>query len=149
MQLQLDRVFEKRGATFGFLSWGNKVVCTLEDAFQERKIPGETRIPAGEYEIKFRKESPMATRYRQRFGDDHIGMLWLQDVPNFEWIYIHVGNTADDTDGCILVGTSMTPAAGKVGNSVTAYEHVYPAVAQALLRDERVTIQINDSVVNV
>lgn len=148
MQLQLDRVFEKRGATFGFLRWGTKVVCTLEDAFQHVKVPGETRIQAGEYEIKFRKESPMANRYRERFGDDHIGMLWLQNVPHFEWIYLHVGNTPDNTDGCILVGTSMTPAAGKVGNSVTAYEHLYPSVGEALLRDERVTIRIEDHVVN-
>ena len=70
---------------------------TLEDTVREDdiKLPGRTAIPAGCYDVAI-TESP-------RFGNELMPLLL--DVPNFTWIRIHWGNTAKDTDGCILVGS--------------------------------------------
>ena len=118
----------------------------LEDQHNEPKIPGETRIPAGRYQIKFRDAGGMIKRYKRRF-DWHRGMLWLQDVPNFSWVYIHVGNKDDDTDGCLLVGdgqiTNVTER-GQITTSVAAYHRLYSAIAKKLLAGEEVWLTIED-----
>lgn len=118
----------------------------LEDQYNEPKIRGETRIPAGRYEIKFRNEGGMIKRYKKRFPW-HEGMLWLQGVPDFEWVYIHVGNKDDDTDGCLLVGDgqiSNREERGQVTSSVSAYKRIYGKIARALNDGERVFITIED-----
>lgn len=99
---------------------------TLEDEFREVKVFGETRIPAGRYELRLRNEGNLTKKYRARFPDIHKGMIWLQDVPNFKWIYLHCGNDDDDTNGCILVGSLLKP--GKVLKSRSAYRRVYPII---------------------
>lgn len=145
MLLTLRRVFDTREHTVGLLQTGSHVFTTLEDAFNFPKVPGKTRIPAGEYPIDLRRTSPMASRYRERFGSQHDGMLWLRNVPNFDFVYIHVGNDADDTEGCILIGQTMDPKDGYVGESVKAYKELFPLVMAALERDERVSIRITDN----
>lgn len=106
----------------------------LEDQHNEPKIPGETRIPAGRYEIKLRTEdSPMNKRYHDRFPW-HKGMLWLQNVPGFTFVYIHVGNKDDDSDACLLVGdgqVSNVVERGQVTSSVTAYTRLYNRIISA------------------
>lgn len=145
MNITLRRVYEHTEACLGIVSWGTKVVCSLEDTRREEKLLGRTAVPAGRYEIKLREQSPMANRYRERFGERHLGMMWLQDVPGFEWIYIHVGNEAEDTTGCVLVGTSMTPGARSISNSVQAYKLLYPDVMAALSAGERTYITIENA----
>jgi Family of unknown function (DUF5675) len=119
-------------------------VCyVLEDQFNEPKIPGETRIPEGRYEIKLRTEGGMHDRYGARYPW-HKGMLWLQDVPDFEWIYIHVGNKDDDSDGCLLVGDSQVgniTERGQVTASVAAYTRLYDMIVTAL-ETEQVFIEV-------
>ncbi len=118
----------------------------LEDQFNEPKIPGETRIPAGEYQIKFRDEGGMIVRYKNRFAW-HRGMLWLQDVPNFQFVYIHVGNKDDDTDGCLLVGDgqiSNVTERGAVTTSVAAYRRLYEKIAERLEAGDEVWITVED-----
>lgn len=66
---------------------------TVEDAVREKKIYGKTAIPAGSYDIIL---SPS-----KRFGKTLPEIL---DVPNFKGIRIHAGNSAADTEGCIIVG---------------------------------------------
>ena len=70
----------------------------LEDEHRDVKVAGETRIPAGRYEIKLRppEQGNVNAKYMSKFPDMHKGRLWLQDVPGFTWIYIHIGNTDDD-----------------------------------------------------
>ena len=67
-------------------------------------------------------------------------MLWVRDVPGFEYILIHIGNDDDDTAGCLLVGTSSDAYKGFIGGSTTAYKRMYPKVAEAILNEEEVTI---------
>lgn len=118
----------------------------LEDQANEPKIKGETRIPAGRYQIKFRDEGGMIVRYKKRF-DWHRGMLHLQDVPDFQFVYIHVGNKDDDTDGCLLVGdgqVSNVLERGSVTTSVAAYRRLYQKIAAALDAGEEVWITVED-----
>ena len=108
----------------------------------------ETAIPLGEYEIKLRTEGGFHSKYTARYGDMHKGMLWLQDVPNFKWILIHVGNTDESTAGCLLLGeTQQDLDKGKdgfIGGSGDAYKKMYPKVAEAILSGEKVTIQYSN-----
>ena len=117
----------------------------LEDQPQEVKVAGETRIPAGRYQIKLRNEGGMTKRYAKRFPW-HKGMLWLQDVPGFTFIYIHVGNKDDDSDGCLLVGDgqiSNVMERGQITNSVSAYTRLYNRIVKAM-ETEDVFIEIED-----
>ena len=103
---------------------------TLEDEFRVKKVSGETRIPAGTYELKLRTEGPLNSRYAVRFNDIHEGMIWLQDVPNFNWIYLHSGNDDDDTVGCILVGSYLR--LHRVLNSRATYRAIYPGIVESI-----------------
>ena len=103
---------------------------TLEDEFRVKKVSKETRISAGTYELKLRTVGPLNGRYKVRFNDIHEGMIWLQDVPNFKWIYLHCGNDDDDTDGCILVGSYLR--LNKVLNSRSTYRSIYPGIVESI-----------------
>jgi hypothetical protein len=144
MNITLRRVFDTVDQTYGILQLGIHAFTTLEDAFHTPKLAGKTRIPWGTYELDLRRTSPMATQYSDRFGRSHKGMIWLKDVPNFDFVYIHVGNDEDDTEGCILVGRTIDLKAGVVGKSVDAYKELFPLIMSALERNERVTLTITD-----
>lgn len=136
----LGTLFDISGPKPSFLCY------LLEDQFNEPKIPGETRIPPGRYQIKFRDEGGMIVRYKARFPW-HKGMLWLQDVPGFEWVYIHVGNKDDDTDGCLLTGDgqiSNVTERGQVTSSVASYRRLYEMIAPELEAGEEVWITVED-----
>lgn len=148
MELFTQRISTGDESTLGIMHDlnGPEFLCyTLEDQANEVKIAGETRIPAGRYEIKLRTEGGMHQRYGQRFPW-HKGMLWLQNVPGFEWIYIHVGNKDDDSEGCILVGdgqVSNVIERGQITSSVSAYKRLYNRIVKAL-EAEQVFIEIED-----
>lgn len=112
---------------------------TLEDQQQEKKVPGQTRIPAGRYRIKKRMDSPKFKHYDDRWAPWHKGMLWLQDVESFTWIYIHPGTVVEDTEGCILVGDgAYTNIVGKAKlfNSRDAYARIYQQMSADLERGD-------------
>lgn len=120
---------------------------SLEDTYRDEKVEGETRIPAGTYRVKFRDEGSMTQKYARRFPDMHRGMLWLQDVPGFEWVYIHIGNTRHDTAGCILVGETTgvnLENAHTIVRSGPAYKALYRKCLKAWENDEAITITIVD-----
>lgn len=122
---------------------------TCEDQRQLEKVAGETRIPAGLYEIKKRLVSPMARRYDHKYDDiAHNGMLHLQDVPEFTDVYVHVGNDDDDSQGCLLVGyiAYLHPVygGGSIGRSSDAYKALYKFVGPAIDSGEQVFIEIKD-----
>jgi hypothetical protein len=143
MYLQLLRLRDNGESTIGTLSINGTFECfTLEDTHNEPKVYGKTRIPSGKYEIKLRNEGGMTQRYAKRF-DLHKGMLWLQNVENFEWVYIHVGNDEEDTDGCILVGQSCSARKQQnISGSVFAYTDLYERVIDAIERSEDITIEV-------
>jgi hypothetical protein len=136
MELILKRFSGADESTLGLVFVEEKFFCySLEDQHNEPKIPGETRIPAGRYQIKLRTDGGMNHRYGKRFSF-HKGMLWLQDVPGFTFIYMHVGNKDDDSEGCILTGDGQmqnVTERGQVTSSVAAYTRLYEAVTDVLL----------------
>ena len=118
---------------------------TLEDEHRDVKVAGETRIPAGRYEIKFYKYGKKFHEpYKAKYGDWHQGMLHLQDVPGFTYILIHCGNTDKDTDGCILVGDTANSNMGTIASSRQAYNRIYPVFRDALLEDKQVFLTVED-----
>lgn len=113
MKLQLKRIACKPGYTIGKLYIDGEYFCdTLEDPVRdltrEPKIPGNTAIPPGTYKVIV-NHSPKFKRLLPR----------LLNVPHFDGILMHRGNTAKDTSGCILVGENKRK--GMVLNS-TYYE---------------------------
>lgn len=146
MKITVERFTSGNDATTGLMFVDGKFVCfTLEDEHRAEKVAGETRIPAGEYAVKLRTEGGFHNRYSGKFADMHQGMLHLQDVPGFEYILIHIGNTEKDTAGCLLVGTTATPRGGamSIGSSVKAYKKLYPLVVGAA-KDENLTLTVID-----
>ena len=120
---------------------------TLEDEFREEKVSAETRIPEGTYDVKLRTTGGFHSRYAAKFGDWHKGMLHVQDVPGFEYILIHTGNTDEHTMVCLLVADSSTQNITKdgfIGASVSAYKRIYPSLAQWLLDGNILTITYID-----
>lgn len=151
MKLDVIRTQFGSDATNGILLIDGVFECfTLEDEVRDgQKEMGETAIPLGEYEIKFRTVGGYDAKYQKRYGTTwHKGMLELQDVPNFKYILIHTGNTDEHTAGCLLVGeTQQDLDKGKdgfIGGSGDAYKKMYPKVRDALLNGEKVTIKYSD-----
>ena len=140
MKLEVLRISSQSDSTNGILfdtTKGRKFLAyTLEDEYRETKEKGETRIPAGTYKIKLRKEGGFHGRYTTKYGSMQKGMLHVQDVPGFDYILIHTGNTDEHTDGCLLVGNTQTENIGTkdgfIGASGDAYKRIYPPIAKAL-----------------
>ena len=149
MELEVLRFSSQKDSTNGILfditNGKRTFLCyTLEDEHRDDKVAGETRIPSGTYKITLRTVGGFHGRYEKKYGEMHKGMLWVRDVPNFEYILIHTGNTDEHTAGCLLVGDSQQAnfgsSAGFVGSSTQAYKRIYPSIAKALEEKELVTI---------
>ena len=146
MKLQVVRTQFGTDATNGLL-FVNGVFenYTLEDQYQAVKVMHETCIPEGTYDIKFRTVGGFHEKYKKRYGNDHYGMLHLQDVPNFTYILIHAWNTDEHTSGCLIVGETQQDLDlsddGFIGHSGVAYSKLYKKVAKELLLGKSVTIE--------
>lgn len=152
MKLEVLRFSSQKDSTLGVLfdvtDGKREFICyTLEDEYREDKVMHETRVPAGTYKITLRTVGGFHQRYSKRFKDIHHGMLWVRDVPNFEYILIHCGNDDGDTSGCLLVGETQTSNKngndGFIGGSARAYKEMYPRIAKAI-QEEGVTITYTD-----
>jgi hypothetical protein len=142
MELKLQRRFKGTSYTIGSLYIDDKYFCdTLEDTdrgitqksplkyIQLVKVMHKTAIPVGTYKVIVNL-SPAKQRMLPR----------LQDVPGFEGILIHRGNSADDSSGCILVGENKVK--GRVINS-TGYEvKLVEILTEAQNKNEPITIEI-------
>lgn len=142
MKLKLKRRFFAEEYTIGTLSIDGVRFCdTLEDKNRdhnkdgdlndpgEGKVYAKTAIPFGTYKVivnhspKFKRELPS-----------------LLDVPHFEGILIHRGNTAKDSAGCILVGENKVK--GQVINSTQYENELVKRLKSAIKKGEEVEIEI-------
>ena len=147
MKLEVIRFSSGTDSTNGILidKTNNKFLAyTLEDEYRDEKKYGETRIPEGTYKLALRKTGGYHAKYSKRFSSIHIGMLHVTNVPGFEYILIHCGNTDEHTAGCLLVGDSQEnnqiTKNGFIGKSTQAYKRIYPRIAEAIDCGETVTI---------
>ena len=146
MKLQVVRTQFGTDATNGLLFVNGLFECyTLEDQYQAVKVMHETCIPEGTYDIKFRTVGGFHEKYKKRYGNDHYGMLHLQDVPNFTYILLHQGNSDDHSSGCTLLGETQQDLDisndGFIGRSAIAYQKLYKKVSKELLLGKTVTIE--------
>ena len=147
MELVLKRIAKKRDYTIGQLfvkedvideySTGEKLtyLCdTLEPTWRDyakgaRKIKGKSAIPEGRYPVVI-TYSPTIKQW----------LPLLVNVPRFSGIRIHAGNTAKDTQGCILVGLNLKK--GMVLNSRKYVEIIKSKIVEAKNKGEAVWIEI-------
>lgn len=138
MKLTLHRLPSSENCTLGTLYVDGDEQCyTCEDVVREVegqpvkewKIAGETAIPRGTYEViinhsvRFKRELPL-----------------LLNVPGFTGVRIHPGNTAEDTEGCILVGEKLGTDA--VLESRKAFTELMLRLQDAIAAGEKVHIEI-------
>ena len=134
MELKLLRKYKKPTYTIGTLSVDGAYLCdTLEDRVRdlvtERKVKGNTAIPVGRYRV--------ILNWSPRFGKP---LPLLLDVPHFEGIRIHAGNTAKDTEGCILVGRNTQP--GTLTDSKATMAELMQVLTSANNRKEEMWITV-------
>ena len=130
MLLTLKRTYKGPEYTIGKLYINKEYFCdTLEDAIRENKIYAETAIPFGKYEVTI--------SYSPRFKKN---LPLLLNVPNFEGVRIHSGNTKDDTEGCILVG--FNKAKGKVLDSRVTFTRLMNKLKPIFEMKEKIEIEI-------
>lgn len=140
MKLLIERKWRKEDYTIGILSVNGVCLCnTLEDAVRSEKVYGKTAIPAGTYRVLM---NTVSTKFQDRAWAKPYGGLVprLRNVPDFQGVLIHPGNTAADTDGCILVGDNTEK--GKVTNSTNRYYELMGLMLGAALAGESIDITI-------
>jgi hypothetical protein len=132
MFILLHRIAKRANYTIGRLSIEDEYYCdTLEPTEREGgvKIMGRTAIPKGVYRIlityspRMKKKAPL-----------------LLNVPNFEGVRIHAGNTYNDTEGCILCG--FNTIVGKLTQSKKTTDALVAKIADALKKGEQVYIKV-------
>ena len=132
MKLRVHRLQLDPLVTIGEMLVDDKFECfTLEDTVRVLgvKVLGQTAIPKGTYAI----DVTMSTRFKRM-------LPLLLNVPEFDGIRIHPGNTAADTSGCILVGRSRLLTS--VGQSIAAFAPLFEKIRAARARAESVTLEI-------
>lgn len=141
MDIQLKRIAKKETYTIGKLYIDGVYFCdTIEDKdrglnqamsindIKKKKVYGETAIPTGTYKL--------VIDYSNRFKKN---MAHILNVPGYEGIRIHTGNSAKDSLGCIIVGKNKI--VGKVIESRDTYNQLFPILQKAFKEGEiKITI---------
>lgn len=143
MRILLQRHALKAGYTIGRMEINGRYFCdTLEDTdrglresmtedeIAALKVKGATAIPTGTYRIDMQTRSPRFGRVLPR----------LVSVKGYAGVLIHSGNTAADTEGCILVGENRER--GKVLNSRSTLEHLLVFLRAAQAEGEEIKLTI-------
>lgn len=148
MKLLLKRIAKMEKYTIGKLYIDGKYFSdTLEDTdrnltstmskdeIAKVKVYGKTAIPTGTYVVDMNTVSPKFGK--RSWAQPYEGKVpRLQDVPGYEGVLIHPGNTADDTSGCILVGRN------KVKGQVVESQNTFHSLMNILKGDNDITITI-------
>nr|DAF27674.1 MAG TPA: Protein of unknown function (DUF2778) [Caudoviricetes sp.] len=152
MEIKVKRKWKKETYTIGKMYIDGEYVCdTLEDKDRGLtsnmsiaqicgvKVHGETAIPTGRYLVDMKTVSPrFGGRAQYQFCKGRLPRLC--NTPGYQGVLIHCGNTAKDTEGCILVGENKER--GKVLNSTATFRKVYAKLKAADERGERIWITI-------
>lgn len=110
---------------------------TLEDTDRKlenggKKVQNFTCIPRGKYKVTW--------NHSAHFNKD---MPQILDVPQFEGVRIHGGNSDVDTEGCILVGAlNVKEDDDWIASSKVAVDKLYPKIRDAVKAGKTVTIEI-------
>lgn len=153
MEIIIDRKWKKKNYTIGRLFINGELFCnTLEDVdrgldqeqsltiIKNKKIPNQTAIPTGTYEITLNVLSPKFSKY-EYYMDICDGKLpRLLNVPGFDGILMHVGSNANNTSGCILVGYNKNQ--GKLVEGEMVFAKLYDLMKAAKNRGEKITVSI-------
>lgn len=135
--------------TLSTISIDDRFICFgIEDGPSpagDVKVPGKTRIPAGSYPVTCRTVGGFHSRYAKRYGRRHKGMLWVREIDDFNLVLIHLGNSSEDTEGCILPNqTAHASPDGYFGShSRPAYFALYDTVIEQAIADE-LTLKVVD-----
>lgn len=154
MKILVDRKWKKDGYTIGKLSIDGVPFCeTLEDKdrglkntmsleeIKSLKKAGITAIPTGTYNVRMDVVSSKYSKsawYQKNCHGSKVPRL--ENVPGFEGILIHSGNTAEDTEGCLLAGQNKV--VGKVINSKETFLQLYNRMYAAHQKGEKIEITI-------
>jgi hypothetical protein len=142
LKLTLNRHVPGMTCTIGdLLVDGEHFSHTLEDLPRPVKVEGETRIPAGLYAVLLTVSPAVAA-----------GKLWsplpttelplIINVPGFDGIRIHAGNTDKNTRGCVLVGDWH--GGEFIKNSRARLEQLCDLMSAAKMMRQSVVIEVND-----
>jgi hypothetical protein len=119
MKIEIKRLHKTEFSTIGELSIDGVWECyTLEDVERDVKIKCETAIPRGTYKVIINQSNRLKRL-----------LPLLLNVPNFEGVRIHAGNTNHDTEGCILVG--RTRSKDFIGQSRKAFDTLFAKMQKA------------------
>lgn len=144
MELLLYRIARRDTYTIGHLYIDGKYFCdTIEDkdrglsqnmqpsVIRAMKRKGVTAIPTGRYRVTLEVKSPKfsAKKYEKNYGFCDGYLPRLINVPGFDGVLIHIGNTARDTEGCLLVGKNTK--VGKVLESRAVFVKLYEELKKA------------------
>jgi hypothetical protein len=132
-------------STLGKLLIDGKFTCyTVEDEYRSLKVKGETCIPDGAYQLELRRHGAMNAKYAALYPRMHRGMIHIRDIPDFEYVQFHRGNSERDSAGCPIVGTWPVCIEGEfeVRESAKAYELMYPIIAETLVSGRNVTLEV-------
>lgn len=133
MYSKIIRVAEGKQSTLGQLYINDVFQCyLLEDKIRPVKIYKQTAIPTGIFRLRLNTWGGKNTVYQSRFGNWHKGMIEIDNIPNFDYVYIHIGNTFKDTAGCPLCGFGFDFVRGDyaVNKSQDAYKMIYPKLVE-------------------
>lgn len=125
----------------------------VEDEIREtNKVHGETAISYGTYLLGYRQSPKFSSSYLWSDSTNMLilpkdkanypkitdwknhDLIWIKDVPEFQYILLHWGNTDDDTEGCLIVGKYLGAVNGQEGVVQSRvyykdlYQRIYPLI---------------------
>lgn len=141
MELRLERKWKKEFYTIGNLYIDGAFFSNvLEDRDRglsqslpvsvniAKKRKGMTAIPTGRYRVTLDVQSPKYSKFKS-YAWCNGYLPRLINVPAFDGILIHAGNSAADSAGCLLVGENKV--VGKVLNSMDTLKRLYAILKTA------------------